>query len=412
MSQPLRALFVDAGPTGAGEPPRMRQGHPPVRSRPVDPARLKILVVGTPKTGNTWLKHLLGVVYELPIVEVDRRHDPAELARFGPRWIGQQHFDPSPALLDWGEREQVVFVAPVRHPGDVLVSLRHYMTNRRVAPTDNPLEPGIMLHDPSGEYGAHTRIFLRNGFPLLLHLSITWLRGGWAHSVRYEDLWQFPLATLGDLTDAILPVSGRTLQHAVCACEVDLMRATVNPSGDLVRKGGAGAWRQELPAAIKAQLATEEPYGDQFGALGFTMDENAPDNRRVAAPAVVENPFRGQGNFANGVPIAPLFFRIYFDLPLAQTARWPDATAVAAGSYYEWLRQPAAADPGAGRMTPVVTELAMCLRDRRPDLREAFADPFGADRLRFCHWFVFNAVSEFQFDRSFTLPVLGSWARG
>jgi hypothetical protein len=390
----------------------MRQAQPPVRPQPIDPSRLKILVVGTPKTGNTWLKHLLSVAYDLPIVDVDVGHDPAALARLGPRWIAQQHFDPIPALLDWAEREQAIFVAPVRHPGDVLVSLRHYLTNRRVAPTDNPLEPGIMLRDPAGEYGEYTRIFLRHGFPLLLHLSIAWLRGGWAHTVRYQDLWQFPLETLGSLTDAILPVPARTLQHALCACEVGLMRATVNPSGDLVRKGGNGSWREELPAAIKAQLATEEPYAEQFAALGFSMDEDAPDNQRAPAPAPVENPFRGQGQFANGVPIAPLFLRIYFDLPRAQTDRWPDATAVSAGSYHEWLRQPAAADPHGGRVTPIVTELALCLRERRPDLQTAFADPFGADRLRFCHWFVFNAVSEFQFDRSFTLPVLASWARG
>jgi hypothetical protein len=85
---------------------------------------------------------------------------------------------------------------------------------------------------------------------------------------------------------------------------------------------------------------------------------------------------------------------------------------VTKGSYYAWLRQPAAADPLGDQKSPMVTELAWYLRGLRADLQEVFTDPFGADRVRFCHWFIFNAIHEFDFDRSFTMPVLASWARG
>jgi hypothetical protein len=391
---------------------RLTLRNPPAYATPLDPARLKILVVGTPKAGNTWIKHLLSVVYQLPIVSLHENFSANDWAALGPRWIGQQHYDPTHDIRAWADRENAVFVAPIRHPGDVLISLRHYVLKRGVAPTDNSLEPGFMLKDPPGVHGIHTQVFLHHGFPLLLHLSIYWLRRGWAHGVRYEDLWRFPLETLRTLTNQILPVTDRTLHHALCACEIDLMRTTVNPSGDLVRKGGIGAWRTELPALIKADLAGEEPYPDQFRALGYTMDEAEADNLRVAESAAIENPFRSQAAFANGVPLSPILLRLYFDLPIAQTVRWPDATATGPDSYFAWLRQPAANDPEAGQVAPVITELALALRSLRPDLVAAFPDPFGDNRVEFCHWFIFNATGEFEFDRSFTLPVLASWARG
>ncbi|HEY4302616.1 MAG TPA: hypothetical protein VGM73_17220 [Candidatus Didemnitutus sp.] len=413
------ALFIEdpavkpanSGDTGTVARPRRQRQHP-TPERPYDLANLKIIVVGTPKVGNTWVKHLLSVIYQLPIVSLEEEFLGNDWPALGPRWIGQQHYDPTQDVRAWARQENAVFVAPVRHPADVLVSLRHYVTSRGAASTDNSLEPAFMLKDPAGEYGDNSRVFLQNGFPLLLHLSVYWLRRGWAHAVRYEDIWRFPSATLRTLTDQIVPVPDRVLHHALCACEADVMRTTLNPTGDLVRKGGIGSWREELPADVKELFAGSEPYPDQFRALGYSMDESSPENVRMTEPAPIENPFRHREVFANGVPISPILVRFYFDLPPGQTQRWPDATIVDAGSFFSWLRQPAAADPTGGTAPPVVTELALYLRSRRPDLIEAFPDPCGANRVEFCHWFVFNAPGEFEFDRSFTLPVLASWARG
>ena len=37
---------------------------------PVDPDRLKIVILSAPKTGNTWLRWLLHYAYRIPIVEL------------------------------------------------------------------------------------------------------------------------------------------------------------------------------------------------------------------------------------------------------------------------------------------------------------------------------------------------------
>jgi hypothetical protein len=41
-----------------------------LNSFPVDPDRLKIVILATPKTGNTWLRWLLHEAYRIQIVEL------------------------------------------------------------------------------------------------------------------------------------------------------------------------------------------------------------------------------------------------------------------------------------------------------------------------------------------------------
>jgi hypothetical protein len=403
---------VSQDDTGAA-PLQSGPGFPPfplpVHARPLDPGRLKIIVTGTPKTGNTWIRHLLAALYELPMVELNdfRAMNWPEL---GPRWIGQQHYYAQRDLLEWGRTEGVVFVTPVRHPGDVLVSLRHHMQNMGSSALTDPYHS--MLLDPPDVYGEHTLRFVQTGFFSLLQLSLDWLRGGWAYPVRYEDLWQSPLETLRALTDQFLPMPARRVRQAVCACEPDLMQSTFAADRNFVRKGGTGSWREVLPAGIQAVLAKSEPYPAQFASLNYSMDATHPANTRRREPATVQHALSSRSTFANGVPFAPILIRAYFGLPDDLMARWPDATLTGEDSFFAWLNRPAASDPHAGRMTPVVTELACYLRSLRPDVAEAFRDPFGADRVKFTQWFLHNAVREYKFDPSFTLPVVRLRAEG
>src|SRR5437762_385610 len=84
---------------------------------------LKILIVSTPKTGNTWLKSLLAVAYDLPVVEFPlpefwRDFDAKQFDRLGPKWVAHQHLLPYDALVNWIRQRNVVLVTTIRHPGD------------------------------------------------------------------------------------------------------------------------------------------------------------------------------------------------------------------------------------------------------------------------------------------------------
>lgn len=387
----------------------------PERATPPDFEQLRIIITGTPKTGNTWLRHLLSQLYSLPQVELDPSFHGNDFESFGRRWIGQQHYQPDADIIASGEQRGIIFIAPLRHPGDVLVSLRHHI-EKQSSPdqlTDNlrALLPEAMLEDGPHVFGENTRRFVQNGFFVNLHLSISWLRGGWALGVRYEDLWRNPLETLRTVSDRLVPRSTNQLRHALCACEIGLMQSNYDPEKTFVRKGGLNSWPTVLPDEIKQELATREPYPTQFDALGYTMDATAAANARSEEPTAAGNPFR-RSTFANDIAVAPIHLRAYFDLPDEMITRWPDACAVDEDSFYGWLMRPAAADPERATAIPVVTEFAHWLYSTRADVREAWPEPFGQHRQAVCDWFLFSATEEYQFDRHFGVPILTSLARG
>ncbi len=387
----------------------------PVHEPPCDYDTLKIIIVGTPKAGNTWLRYLLSELYHLPMVGLDADFRVIDWNAFGPRWVGQQHYPPEPELIALARERGFVFVTPVRHPGDVFVSLRHYVDSREehdeFEENVRAIQPDSMLDDGPGNLGEHTLRYAQRGFFLKTHLSIYWLRCGQTHGVRYEDLWRKPIETFQALTDRLVPQPIEKVRRALCACEIGIMQQVKDRKQTLVRKGGINGWRDELPHEIQKVLREQEPYPAQFAALGYDMDLHNPANARVRNPARAGNPFQG-GTFANGVPLAPILLHIYFEQIKDDLTRWADGGAVEPGSFYHWLMSPAAADPSGGRAVPVITEFAHYLYRMRPDLHEVFPDVFGRDRRRFGDWFLYSAALDFGFDWSFTLPVVSSWALG
>jgi hypothetical protein len=380
-----------------------RPAGPVPESRAASPDTLKIIVVGTPKTGNTWVKHLLAEAYGLTPVRLSPEFDPAEAEAAGPRWISHQHFLPHHDLLAWGAAHQAVFVSVVRHPGDALVSLWHHMqkqSGRDLLASGDALQAAEILREGTDLAGDSTRTFVTHGFHLYLNLSIAWLALPGVRALRYEDLWECPVETLRALTASILPVSDERLRHAICACELGVMQALLDPQKTLVRQGGTGGWRTALPPAIKAQLATLDPYPAQFAALGYTMDESDPANTPQPRAARVVGPFGADNTFSDGTRAAPIMMRAYFDQPAAQRNRWANPRLTAGDSFFTWLNRPAAADPAVGRV-PVITELAHYIYSVRPDVHQAFPQPFGADRSAFFDWFLFTARQEYGLPRGF-----------
>lgn len=367
---------------------------------------LKIIIAGTPKTGNTWLKFLLAEVYGLSVVELQPEHRADDWDSFGPRWVGHQHYQPQADLLERARASGVLFITLMRHPADVLVSLRHYVRDMGEQPTSDPLQAASMLLDCGEDYGEHTRRFVEHGFYLLLHTSICWLRCGESRIARYEDLWERPLETLRRLTESIRRVSEEELRRAIRVCEIDGLRAA--HGAKLFRKGGTGSWRTELPREIQRCLANWDPYPAQFTALGYSMNADEGASRRDDATASAS--WKTARQFDNGTAIAPILKELYSELPKSLTARWPSITSTAPASFFSWLNAPAVADPLRDRAVPLITELAHYLHSIRPDVRALYPDPFGERRMEFGNWFAYYATVEYGLDDVFTLPVIQSVA--
>ena len=88
-------------------------------------AALRIAIVSTPRTGNTWLRRMLDSVYSLPqIIEDDPRG--IEWQRLPERCILQHHWDATPELIAQLDEHRFRVVTISRHPLDVLISILHF----------------------------------------------------------------------------------------------------------------------------------------------------------------------------------------------------------------------------------------------------------------------------------------------
>jgi hypothetical protein len=367
---------------------------------------MKIFVASAPKTGNTWLTILLSTVYDLSPVTLPFPFDADIANQMGSNWIAQQHYRPEPELLTWGEQNRALFITPLRHPGDILVSLWHMLRNKSYDPKADLtyLEP--VLRD-GAQMGKGTMGYVTRHFHNELHNMIRWVQSGRSIIVRYEDLWRDPVATLSQLTEEIHPVSGDRLEAAIDLCDIRMLRKLRDdPEGRFFRKGGPGSWRDELPESVLDIFRNHEPYPEYFRDLGYTLDPHDPLIDAPAKPRIPTNPFLSNDRFDNGVMVPTIVIRLYLLLDPSLKARWHDTiTSTSENSFYAWLNAPADEDPGREERVPRVTNLAHYVYRMRPDLQVVFPDLFARDRSAYITWFLRHTQGEYGFDEAFHRPM-------
>ena len=86
---------------------------------------MRLAIVATPRTGNTWLKVLLGKIYDLPEIETFTLRDDDWTRVSGP-CILQVHIRREPVVEARFEREGFRLLTLTRHPFDVLVSILRF----------------------------------------------------------------------------------------------------------------------------------------------------------------------------------------------------------------------------------------------------------------------------------------------
>jgi hypothetical protein len=392
-------------------------------TRKPPPPNLKILIVSTPKTGNTWLQHLLATAYNLPVVDFVRHGFWEEVERqringSNSSWIGKYHLRPQEDSFDWAREFNVVLITTVRHPADTLVSLYHYVQNfaDRV---QIDAEAVRFLLVPAAERNNSDKIplsegletYVRSKFFHSLNYSIGWLHSGLSYGLRYEDLWHSPVTTLKALTDQIYQISEAVVEDAVEQCRIDTLRQTAGDSKAFFRAGGVGGWKSSLPPAIVQLFRAHRPYPLQFKWLSYDVDSVANQNDGQVTYREPMSPLA----FSNGVPIDPLIARIFSSLDAQRRNRWASCLGATGenDNFYSWLNGSAEDDPHAGRVAPVVTNLGAYLYRGRPDLQKAFPDLYGRDRAGFGHWFVVYVPIEYpELDTTFVARVCESWVQG
>ncbi len=358
---------------------------------------LKILILSTPKTGNTWLMSLLAAIYDLPKLGLVCPFDRDQASKMGPRWIAFHHFLPDAELVDWIREERPFVLTTVRHPGDVLVSLYHHLRGF----TQDAVDLGAMrdmLHQPFERREIYPPA--RHTFREELDCSIAWKRTGLTRVVRYEDLRRRTRSVLLELTAWLGAVPEERIAQAMERCDIGLMRGLAGKHSGFFRSGEAGGWRAVLSAEMLEDFA-REPYRSQFEELGYGLDADAAIEAEASEPAAMWNPFRTVQVFENGVRAAPIAVDLYLSLDGATRARWPAIASTGPGSYFAWLQE-APENDGHGRYEAIrISHLLHYVRRTRPDLEQLFRDLAGSDRAAYAEWLMRYAESEFGIDAIF-----------
>ena len=237
---------------------------------------MRILIAGPPKTGNVWLKCMLGSIYDLRLLrkpEVPERPDLShfrewvERGGFRDGTIFHQHYDYSDELSRAVEAVPAHLVTIIRNPYDAFVST-YFAVNQKAADGGIQGEKQVLVGKPI--YHPDVLTFLDNGgYGANLVKAEKWLHSGRAVVVRYEGLHRDPVGTLKRAADQIAPLDSERIAHAVEACSAENMRRRGPGMAKHVRTATVGD--SETHLTEQHFRIFRERYADLIRDLGYEV---------------------------------------------------------------------------------------------------------------------------------------------
>jgi hypothetical protein len=268
---------------------------------------LRLALLSTPRTGNTWLRHLLGSLFALDQIAI---HRPGQLDwdALPSRCVLQLHWHRSEELTTLLKRHRFRVVVLSRHPLDTLISLLHWVTTC-------PLPPSVWEDNPCLDGDRGTEAAIRGVGPrdpaflsyacspraeVLLSVSRQWWQSRGAVRVGYEDLVANPVRSLLRITLELVEPPRRTVAEAIAAHSLEHLRDLHPEAPQHFWQGRPGLWRSLLPPPEAHRIAeAQRPAFVEFGYLcepdealdGPQADRNWLELRRgEAGPADTPGP--------------------------------------------------------------------------------------------------------------------------
>lgn len=246
-----------------------------------------IVVVGYPRSGNTWVSRALGDILQSP---VGGGYGAKPLCTEGQERPGKYHVQQLHLKPDYSKhmengayqisvpayKGKPRLVLVVRDPRDIVVSVMHYWNLEGV---DRALDALINGHHPLGVHGPwsqHVEDWLDSGLPYIL--------------VRYDDLHTIPYATwlrvMNELTE-LYEVNGEKFRYtkdrvsgAIDRQEFKAKKAQIAIDGDgrpygktiqqkHLRKGIVGDWESHFN--VEQEELAREHFGRVAQRLGYAL---------------------------------------------------------------------------------------------------------------------------------------------
>lgn len=234
---------------------------------------LRIALVCTPRSGNNWLRLLLGAALELPTLAV---HEITEeqLAELPPECIFAIHARRDPDFVAMLNQHGFRLLTISRHPCDVLVSILQFAVHEsesgRWLNYRGGDETGILGTTPRSrsfaEYACGERA------KQLFGVTADWWDDPDTVTVRYEELVKNPIAELERLVAEFRPSMTPNLEEIVN--RYSLQERRLNTFHNQIWKGTPGHWRAYITAEIAQEIAAA--HTDLFLKLEYECDPD-PD---------------------------------------------------------------------------------------------------------------------------------------
>lgn len=237
---------------------------------------MRIAIIGTPRSGNSWVRSVLREALDLQDMAVHNPRDiPPDLPR---RLVLQVHWYREPNFQDFLRTEEFRPVVISRHPLDVLISAWHFAPHEPL--TARWLEGNAELPTGIGDHPPASRTFLSYatswGAENLLSISYQWWHEPTAIRFRYEDLVRDPLRSFGDLVRR-LGGSSRQLPAALERNRLDVFQRLANRHG---WHGRPGLWRTMLTPMAAFRIWRR--HHRVFETLGYGLPVSAVGRHRAA----------------------------------------------------------------------------------------------------------------------------------
>ena len=226
---------------------------------------MRVAILSTPRSGNTWVRRVLADLYDLAEIAV---HDPAEIpAELPSRVILQLHWYREPGLQRWLREHGFRILVIARHPLDVLLSVLHFVRHEpetaRWLDGNAELPPGLGQASPTSPlFAEYAQSW---GAENLLGISTAWWQDRDALRTRYEALVQDPQQAFGSLI-ARLGATHKPLDAALERARLAVWQATWNHHG---WRGQPGLWRALLPPRTAWRIYRR--HARVFHVLGYKV---------------------------------------------------------------------------------------------------------------------------------------------
>ncbi len=229
---------------------------------------LRLAIIGTPRSGNTWTRSLLARLYNLEEISV---HFPENIPwkTLPERCVIQIHWYPIEPFVSQLAEEGIRVVVMARHPLDVLMSWLNY--SFYVHLEGHCLGKGLCTECAIVGTSPGSDAFLKyvrsESARILLCYSPAWWRRSGVIRLRYEDLVNDPEVRLDRLTSEVGEAPLRDIPSILESTSIRAMKPSNQGWQYHYWQGHPGIWRDFLTADLARAVADFIP--EPFNFLGY-----------------------------------------------------------------------------------------------------------------------------------------------